>query len=130
MNQRLHAALVSFGVADDLFELALLLIHLLAVRASPALDSEAYVLGKIDHGAFVYPELLERLIKDVDFHLCALAHRVLGLRLRGQHGEDAVEYRDWRIVAAEEKVVRVAVGVGVHEDGAAGVSIPPGAADL
>ena len=76
------------------------------------------------------PELLQSLVEDVLFHLGQLAHRLLALRLVAKLGKNAIQQRDRRIVAAEKEVVRMTVRVGVHENGAAGLSIASRAANL
>ena len=43
---------------------------------------------------------------------------------------DALKLVERRVVALEEEVVRLAVGEGVQEDGAAGLAVASGAADL
>ena len=52
------------------------------------------------------------------------------LRLGAQGFVDLLHGIDGRIVALEKEIVRPAVGVGVHEDGAAGLAVASGAADL
>ena len=52
------------------------------------------------------------------------------LEVVGEERGDAGEIGDGRVVALEEEVVHLAVGEGVEEDGAGGLAVASGAADL
>ena len=86
-----HAALVAFGVADHQVHLLLLLLGLRDVGIAPVVVAARDVLGEIDHGAAVNPQLLERLVEDVR-HPC----RTLVLERRLLAAARAAAVGRWR----------------------------------
>ena len=95
-------------------------------------EADPIVIGNIHCAMNV--ELLQRFLEDLRIH----AQR--GLQLIACDGSvagpprqrlmDALELVERRVVALEEELMRAAIGIGVHQDGAAGQAIATGAADL
>src|ERR1700689_4445995 len=124
MNQRFHAAMMALREADDFLQLILLLVRLQRVGSAPTVYTQTYVLGKVHYRALVNPELFQGLVEDVLLHFCQLAHRLLALRLVRKGSENTIQQDNRRVVPAEKEVMRITVCIGVHENGAAGITIP------
>ena len=90
----------------------------------------ADVAGHVDGGCALRDEFFDGLVEGLGVHLEALAEEVGHLVVVGEEGGDAGEIGGGGVVALEEEVVHLAVGEGVEEDGAGGLAIAAGAADL
>ncbi len=75
-------------------------------------------------------EFFYGFVEGLGVHLEALAEEVGHLVVGGEEGGYAGEFGDGGVVALEEEVVHLAVGEGVEEDGAGGLAVASGAADL
>jgi len=122
-----HAALVALRVTDHLVDLRPLLLTLGDIGLTPLVAAPAHVLGVVHNGAAMGPQLLQGFVERLLIHSDLVPERCLFLGLGPQPGKDPVQHGDLWIVALEKEVVGVAIGVGVHEDGAAGFPVAPGA---
>ncbi len=75
-------------------------------------------------------ELFDGLLEGVEVHLEALGEGLGHEVFVGEDGGDAGEIGGGWVVALEEELVHLAVGVGVEQDGAGGEAVAAGAADL
>ena len=125
-----HAALAALRIADHSFNLRLFLFALRDVGIAPVAVAAAQIVGCIDQYAAVSPELFERLLKNIGGYAALLLYELAGLRFGVQAAVNLVKQFDVRVVSLEEKIVGVAVGIGVHQDGAAGFAIATCAPDL
>ncbi len=122
-HHRGHAALVALCESQHEVQLLLLLIALGDIGFAPPVMTARDVLGEVHRGAAVNPELFERLVKIVLGHVRTALDGGLLLRLGSELVENALQHRGVRVVALEEEIVGAAIGVGVHEDGAARLPI-------
>jgi DNA-binding beta-propeller fold protein YncE len=90
----------------------------------------ADVLGEVQQGPAVDPQLFEGLVEDVRIHAKLFLEHGFLLSLGPEAVKDAVQNGHLRVIAFEEEVVGVTVGIGVHEDRATGLSVPPSTSDF
>jgi len=129
-HQGEHAAAAGFGIADHLLDLGALVPGLGGIGFAPGVRPARDVLGRIDQRAAVDPEFFERLLEGFQVHGYAALEHFLGLRLVTQSLVDTLQHFGVGVVALEEVIVGVAVGVGVHQDGAGGLAVAARAPDL
>ena len=115
-----HAALIAFGVPQHEVELALLLIDLDKIGIAPAVVAAADVFGVVDLRATMDPEFFQGFVERLLVHADAAPEVVFRHGLDAQAVKDRLEYRGIGVVALKKEIMGAAVGVGVHEDGAAG----------
>ena len=130
-----HAALGGFGVGDHAVDLAAAEGELLVVAGAPGLDvavcSVARTLpSKSMAAAPCEASFSTARLKVSTIHPEALAEDVGHLEFVGEEGGYPDEFGGGGVVALEEEVVHLAVGEGVEEDGAGGLAVASGAADL
>ena len=90
----------------------------------------ADVAGHVDGRCALGDEFFYGLVEGLGVHLETLTEEVGHLVVVGEECGDAGEFGDGGVVALEEEVVHLAVGEGVEEDGAGGLPVASGAADL
>ena len=124
-----HAAAVRLGEAQHLVELLLLVLALPHVGGTPA---RAPHPGRVSlhHRPAVGPELVESALHLLGVEAGAPDELGDRARLGRESAEEPLEDLRLGVVALEEVLVRAAVGPGVEEDGARGLPVAPGAADL
>ena len=129
-----HAALAGLGEGDHGVDLAAAVGDLGLVGAAPGLGAGrsggANEAVHVDLRGALGGELFDRLLEDVGGHAELLPEGLGRLELVGEGLGDAVEVGGGWVVALEEELVDLAVGVGVQQDGAAGLAVAAGAADL
>ena len=141
-----HAALLGFGEGGHAVELGAAEGDLGFVAGAPGLGrcsaagaagcvGKANVAGQVDGGDALGDELFGGLVEAVEVHFETLGERLgheegFGIGLGGEDLRDAGEVGGGRVVTLEEKLVHLAIGVAVEEDGARWFSVASGAADL
>ena len=127
-----HAALLGFGECDHAVDLGAAEGDLGLVGGAPGCGRcgvgrrraccirKTHVAGEVDGGCAVGDEFFDGLGEAVEVHLETLGERVGHEEVVGEDGGDAGEVGGGRVVALEEELVNLAVGVAVEEDGAAG----------
>ncbi len=85
---------------------------------------------EVDGSGSLGGELFDGAVEGGGVHPEALAEEIRHLELGSEDGGDAGELGGGGVVALEEEVVHLAVGEGVEEDGAGGLAVASGAADL
>ena len=124
-----HPAAVRLGEAQHLVELLLLVLALPHVGGPPA---RAPHPGRVPlhHRPAVDPELVESALHLLGAEAGAPGQLGDRTRLGRERAEQPLEDLRLGVVALEEVLVGAAVGPGVEEDGARGLPVAPGAADL
>src|SRR6185437_9083188 len=129
-NQRGHAALAGYGILHRQVELRFSALRLSGVGVAPTLSAADGILVKVHRSAAVDDELLQHLVEQLGFHAQPGAKSFLLQRLFSQAAIHAIQFIDRWIIALEEKLMHLAIRVGVEQNGAAGEPIAPGAANL
>ena len=129
-----HAALLRLREGGDAVELGAAEGDLGVVSGAPGCGTgvrgATHVAGYVDGGRALRDELLHGLLELVGIHLELAGERVGHQKLVGQRFGDADQIGGGRVVALEEELVQLTVGIAVEEDGARGQAVAAGAADL
>ena len=88
------------------------------------------IFVKVHRAAAVDDQLFQHLVEQFGFHAQLGAERFFLQRLVTQAAIDSIQFIDGRIIALEEKLVHLAICVGVKKNRATGQAIPTGAANL
>ena len=135
LDERGHAALRGFGELHHAVDLLAAEGELVVVAFAPCCACGSFfagadVAGHVDGGCALGDEFFDGFVEGLGVHLETLAEEIGHLVVVVEERGDASEFGDGGIVALEEEVVHLAVGEGVEEDGAGGLAIASGAADL
>src|ERR1700758_2456340 len=133
-NQRGHTAGVALRIAADQIKLLAAVIGLGAIGAPPAVrlraEADQVVICNVDCAMNV--KLLNRLFEELGIHAQSSLQLVACDRPgpSSQRLMNAFELVERGVIAFQKELMRAAVRIGMHQDGAAGQAIATGAADL
>jgi len=135
LNEGGHAALRGFGELDHAINLLAAEGELVVVALAPCCSCGSFfagadVAGHVDGCGALGDEFFYSFVESFGVHFETLAEEIGHLIVVVEEGGDAGELGDGGVIAFEEKVVHLAVGEGVEQDGAGGEAIAACAADL
>ena len=122
-HQARHPALAALRVPDHRLNLRPLLLALRHIRIAPRRRATAQIVGRIHRRAAMRPQFLQRLREHFGPHPHLLLHQLERLRYRTKLCENLIEHSHFRIITLEEKIVRVAVRIRMHQDRPARLAI-------